>query len=65
MHLTLQTQILQESREKRKVELQIFMDVMSETCKSIDYAFEQKEEELQDFYENLEKKLNLSPSARK
>lgn len=40
------------------------MDVMSDTCKRIDNAFEQKEEELQEFYIDLERKLNLTPSPR-
>ncbi|GJQ65769.1 hypothetical protein Trydic_g11947 [Trypoxylus dichotomus] len=54
---------LELCRQSRKVEWEKFVDEISYRCKRLDNTFEEKEEELQEFYRDLERKLNLSHSG--
>lgn len=51
---------LQEHREIRKNEWEKFINDISVKCETVDQEFHNKEEELKDFYVDLEKKLHLS-----
>ncbi|GBP13172.1 hypothetical protein EVAR_93130_1 [Eumeta japonica] len=51
---------LVENRRKRQIEWDQFIDDMNFKCKRIDNAFEEKEEELRDFYADLNHKLNIT-----
>ncbi|XP_077296220.1 biogenesis of lysosome-related organelles complex 1 subunit 5 isoform X2 [Arctopsyche grandis] len=51
---------LEKNREERKKQWNVFIESMSEKYTRIDNAFEQKEEELNDFYTDLEHKLNVT-----
>ncbi|XP_043287830.1 biogenesis of lysosome-related organelles complex 1 subunit 5 isoform X1 [Venturia canescens] len=50
---------IQENRERRKVEWQCFINDMSDKCEKVDRTFQEKEEELKEFYIDLEKKLHI------
>ncbi|XP_012149822.1 biogenesis of lysosome-related organelles complex 1 subunit 5 [Megachile rotundata] len=52
---------LQENREKRKVEWEKFVNDMSEKCEKVNQTFEEKENEIKEFYIDLEKKLHITP----
>lgn len=51
---------LEERRAQRAVEWEQFVTDMIFKCKRIDNAFEEKEEELKDFYADLDHKLNIT-----
>jgi len=52
---------IQENREKRKADWQGFINDMSEKCRRVDQTFHEKEEELKEFYVDLERKLHIDP----
>lgn len=52
---------LQENREIRKVEWEKFVNDMSEKCEKVNQTFEEKENEIKEFYIDLEKKLHITP----
>lgn len=50
---------LEKNRATRKEIWDQFVDDMSHKCSRIDNTFEEKEEELRDFYSDLERKLHI------
>lgn len=46
-------------RELRKAEWESFIDNMTQKCSKVDVTFQEKEEELKEFYSDLEKKLHI------
>ncbi|XP_015512327.1 biogenesis of lysosome-related organelles complex 1 subunit 5 [Neodiprion pinetum] len=52
---------LQVNREARKAQWLKFINDMSDKCEKVDKTFEEKEEELREFYTDLEEKLHISP----
>lgn len=50
---------LEKNRENRKKIWQHFVDDMSHKCSRVDITFEEKEEELREFYTDLEQKLHI------
>ncbi|XP_018334841.1 biogenesis of lysosome-related organelles complex 1 subunit 5 [Agrilus planipennis] len=54
---------LEQAREQRKLEWQQFVDNMSHACNNIDTTFEQKEKELEEFYTDLEEKLQVGSAV--
>ncbi|XP_055686694.1 biogenesis of lysosome-related organelles complex 1 subunit 5 [Lutzomyia longipalpis] len=50
---------LEANREARKVIWSHFVDDMAHKCSRVDHTFEEKEEELRDFYSDLERKLHI------
>lgn len=52
---------LRQNRELRKVEWEAFVNDMSEKCEKVNQTFEEKENEIKEFYVDLEKKLNITP----
>ncbi|XP_069675251.1 biogenesis of lysosome-related organelles complex 1 subunit 5 [Periplaneta americana] len=46
-------------REIRKAEWESFIEDMTQKCSKVDATFEEKEEELREFYSDLEKKLHI------
>lgn len=55
-----QYKTLEENRARRQTEWQQFVDDMAHKCARIDNTFEEKEEELRDFYSDLERKLHIN-----
>ncbi|CAK9833859.1 Biogenesis of lysosome-related organelles complex 1 subunit 5 [Anthophora retusa] len=53
--------VLQENREIRKLEWEKFVNDMSEKCEKVNQTFEEKENEIREFYIDLEKKLHITP----
>lgn len=53
------TEKLEQNRENRKKIWQHFVDDMSHKCSRVDNTFEEKEEELREFYSDLEQKLYI------
>ncbi|KOC61362.1 Protein Muted [Habropoda laboriosa] len=53
--------VLQENRELRKLEWEKFVNDMSEKCEKVNQTFEEKENEIREFYIDLEKKLHITP----
>lgn len=51
---------LEQRREKRKAEWRKFVEEITEHCSEIDESFIEKEDELQEFYRDLERKLHLT-----
>ncbi|XP_076683354.1 biogenesis of lysosome-related organelles complex 1 subunit 5 [Andrena cerasifolii] len=51
---------LQENRERRKLEWEKFVNDMSEKCAKVNQTFEEKEEEIKEFYMDLERKLHIT-----
>lgn len=51
---------LEENRARRQTEWQQFVDDMAHKCARVDNTFEEKEEELRDFYSDLERKLHIN-----
>jgi len=51
---------LEQSRERRRAEWETFIDDIAFDQKRIDNTFEEKEEELLEFYKDLERKLNVT-----
>lgn len=50
---------LYENREQRKRQWQQFVDDMTHKCSRVDNTFEEKKEELREFYADLEQKLHI------
>lgn len=50
---------LEKNRVSRQVVWDQFSDDMTHKCSRIDITFEEKEEELRDFYSDLERKLHI------
>ncbi|PNF38097.1 hypothetical protein B7P43_G15425, partial [Cryptotermes secundus] len=50
---------LTTKRELRKAEWESFIDNMTQKCSKVDATFQEKEEELKEFYADLEKKLHI------
>lgn len=50
---------LEKNRAARKVILDQFVDDMNHKSSRVDNTFEEKEEELRDFYSDLERKLHI------
>lgn len=48
------------AKQSRNLEWNKFVDNMSEECTKIDIAFEQKEKEIAEVYENLQNKLSIT-----
>lgn len=57
--LNLQYKTLEENRSRRQIEWQQFVDDMAHKCARVDNTFEEKEEELREFYTDLERKLHI------
>ncbi|CAK9807106.1 Biogenesis of lysosome-related organelles complex 1 subunit 5 [Anthophora plagiata] len=53
--------VLQENRKIRKLEWEKFVNDMSEKCEKVNQTFEEKENEIREFYIDLEKKLHITP----
>ncbi|CAD7077135.1 unnamed protein product [Hermetia illucens] len=51
--------LLENNRQTRKKAWQVFVDDMTHKCSRIDLTFEEKEEELVEFYSDLERKLHI------
>lgn len=54
-----QIEQLEQNRQKRKELWQQFVDDMKHKCSRVDNTFEEKEEELREFYFDLERKLHI------
>lgn len=54
-----QDALLENNRQTRKKAWQVFVDDMTHKCSRIDLTFEEKEEELVEFYSDLERKLHI------
>ncbi|KAI4494968.1 hypothetical protein M0804_001169 [Polistes exclamans] len=52
---------LQHNREIRKAEWEKFINDMSDKCQKVDKAFQDKENEIKEYYIDLEKKLHITP----
>lgn len=52
---------LQKNREERKAEWERFINDMSNKCEKVDKAFQEKENEIKEYYIDLEKKLHITP----
>lgn len=52
---------LYENRELRKQEWERFVNDMSDRCEKVNETFAEKENEIKDFYIDLEKKLHITP----
>lgn len=50
---------LEANREDRRKIWSHFVDDMAHKCSRVDHTFEEKEEELRDFYSDLERKLHI------
>lgn len=50
-----------ESRELRKLKWQEFINEMKDKCQKVDDEFLEKENELKEYYLDLERKLHISP----
>lgn len=57
----LQDFALQHNREIRKAEWEKFINDMSDKCQKVDKAFQDKENEIKEYYIDLEKKLHITP----
>ncbi|CAL7939819.1 biogenesis of lysosome-related organelles complex 1 subunit 5 [Xylocopa sonorina] len=51
---------LQENREIRKQEWEKFVNDMSDKCEKVNQTFEEKENEIKEFYIDLERKLHIT-----
>ncbi|XP_031839687.1 biogenesis of lysosome-related organelles complex 1 subunit 5 [Nomia melanderi] len=51
---------LEENRKIRKLEWEKFVNDMSEKCEKVNQTFEEKEDEIKEFYTDLEKKLHIT-----
>ncbi|XP_049858027.1 biogenesis of lysosome-related organelles complex 1 subunit 5 [Schistocerca gregaria] len=51
---------LEAKREIRKAEWENFIEDMAQKCAKVDTTFQEKEQELKDFYLDLEKKLHIT-----
>lgn len=50
---------LNENRDQRRRQWQQFVDDMTHKCSRVDNTFEEKKEELREFYSDLEQKLHI------
>lgn len=50
---------LKQNRDQRKQQWQTFVDEMTHKCSRVDNTFEEKKEELREFYADLEQKLHI------
>lgn len=50
-----------ENREIRKLEWEKFVNDMSENCEKVNQTFQEKENEIKEFYTDLERKLHITP----
>lgn len=57
----LQDSVLNENRLARRTEWEKFINDMSDKCQRVDQTFQEKENEIQEFYVDLEKKLHITP----
>lgn len=57
----LQDSVLNENRLARRKEWEKFINDMSDKCERVDQTFQEKENEIQEFYVDLEKKLHITP----
>lgn len=48
------------AQEERKLRWEKFVDDMTHKCSRVDNTFDEKEEELQEFYSDLERKLQIA-----
>lgn len=53
--------VLNENRLARRKEWEKFINDMSDKCQRVDQTFQEKENEIQEFYVDLEKKLHITP----
>lgn len=51
---------MSENRLLRKKEWEKFINDMSDKCEKVDHTFQEKENEIQEFYVDLEKKLHIT-----
>lgn len=51
---------MQENREIRKLEWEKFVNDMSEKCEKVNQTFDEKENEIKEFYIDLERKLHIT-----
>lgn len=60
-YIFFQDKKLQENREARRADWQGFINDMSSKCRKVDQTFQEKEQELKEFYIDLERKLHIDP----
>ncbi|XP_029155283.1 biogenesis of lysosome-related organelles complex 1 subunit 5 [Nylanderia fulva] len=53
--------VLNENRLARRTEWEKFINDMSDKCQKVDQTFQEKENEIEEFYVDLEKKLHITP----
>lgn len=53
--------VLSENRLARRTEWEKFINDMSDKCQKVDQTFQEKENEIEEFYVDLEKKLHITP----
>lgn len=53
--------VLSRNRSLRKKEWEKFINDISDTCQKVDRTFQEKENEIHEFYVDLEKKLHITP----
>ncbi|XP_033333016.1 biogenesis of lysosome-related organelles complex 1 subunit 5 isoform X1 [Megalopta genalis] len=51
---------LEDNRKIRKLEWEKFVNDMSEKCEKVNQTFEEKEDEIKEYYTDLEKKLHIA-----
>ncbi|KZC13652.1 Protein Muted, partial [Dufourea novaeangliae] len=51
---------LEENRKIRKLEWEKFVNDISEKCEKVNQTFDEKENEIKEFYTDLEKKLHIA-----
>lgn len=56
----LQDSVLNKNRLIRKKEWETFVNDISDKCQKVDQTFQEKENEIQEFYVDLEKKLHIA-----
>lgn len=53
---------MEKKRALRKAEWENFIQDITKKCEKVDETFREKENDIRDFYYNIEKKLNISPT---
>ncbi|XP_076656609.1 biogenesis of lysosome-related organelles complex 1 subunit 5 [Halictus rubicundus] len=51
---------LEENRKVRKLEWEKFVNDMSEKCEKVNQTFDEKEDEIKEYYTDLERKLHIA-----
>lgn len=51
---------LEENRDIRKLEWERFINDMSDKCQRVDQTFQEKENEIKEFYVDLERRLHIT-----